>query len=157
MPVPHSLGTRQNQLVAQAAGELDAGRGGWRTWIWFVTWFGAGAGCVVGVLSILTIGIFVLPVAVVVTVFVATRRTSAVGIGGIVSGLGLPFLLVAYFNRNGPGDVCRTSPTATSCTQEWSPWPWLAIGLALAVLGVLIFVRMRRRSVGAPVPIAPIA
>ncbi len=138
--------------MAHAAGPDLAGGSGWRTWGWFAAWFAAGAACVVGVLSLLTIGIVVLPVAVAVTVFVATRRTSSIGIGGLVSGLGLPFLLVAYFIRNGPGDVCNTSATGSSCTQEWSPWPWLTIGAALVVLGVVVFVTTRHRRAAAPVP-----
>ena len=47
---------------------------------------------------------------------------------GIISGLGLPFLLVAYVNR-GRGDS--------------SPWSWLVVGLGLLVAGVLAHRRAR--------------
>ncbi len=109
---------------------------------WFGCWLLAGASWVVTVLGALSIGVFVLPVAIAVTVLVATRRTSSVGLPGIISGAGLPLLYVAYLNRGGPGNVCTTFASGQSCTQEWSPWPWLAVGVVLVVTGVAAFVTM---------------
>lgn len=101
-------------------------------------WF-AGATWVVTVLGVLSIGIFVLPVAITLTVVLATRRTSSVGLPGIISGVGLPLLYIAYLNRGGPGNVCTKSALGESCTQEWSPWPWLAFGMALLAVGIVVF------------------
>jgi hypothetical protein len=102
--------------------------------------------CALAFLDALTIGIFVLPIAGGAIVFLATRRRATDGIAGLISGLGLPVLFVAYANREGPGDICKiTSGGGQSCTQEWSPWPWLLIGLALVGFGVVVFVTSARR------------
>lgn len=123
------------------------------SWAWFGGWSVAGACWVVTILGALSIGIFVLPAAIVVTVGLATRRTSAVGGPGVISGAGLPLLYVAYLNRGGPGNVCTTLGGGQSCVQEWSPWPWLALGVVLAAVGVVVFVtrRARRGPTGPPV------
>jgi hypothetical protein len=115
---------------------------------WFLAWFGAGALCALAVLGALTIGIFVLPIAGAVIVFLATRRGATDGIGGLISGLGLPVLYVAFLNRDGPGNICRVSATGSSCTEEWSPWPWVLLGAVLVFAGIVVLaVSTRRRAV----------
>jgi hypothetical protein len=32
-----------------------------------------------------------------------------------------------------------------SCTDEWSPWPFLVLAVILLLVGVLVFVRQRGR------------
>ena len=116
--------------------------------IWpFFLWMLAGAGLVLGLLGILTIGILVLPVAVALAI-VLTRwpRTRNRTAAGLLSGLGLVPLFVAYLNRAGPGTVCVSTATSQSCTQEWSPWPWASAGLALVTAGFVIFLTLRRRE-----------
>lgn len=115
---------------------------------WFACWSIAGASWVVTVLGALSIGVFVLPVAIILTVLLATRRTSSVGFPGIISGAGLPLLYVAHLNRGGPGNVCTTFAGGQSCTQEWSPLPWLGIGTALVATGVVAFVIIALLSSG---------
>jgi hypothetical protein len=96
------------------------------------------------VLGAMSIGILILPFAVLATVLVARRPAAAMGAPGLVSGLGLPFLFIAYLNRDGPGNVCHgTGDGGTSCVEEWTPWPWLLAGGALLLLGVFMF---RRRQ-----------
>jgi hypothetical protein len=90
-----------------------------------------GAWFCLGFLAILRIGIFVMPVAAIAAVMLATRRGSASGLASLLSGLALPFLWVAYLNRSGPGTISTAIPNGTQCTDEWSPWPWLAVGLLL--------------------------
>ncbi len=112
---------------------------------WFLAWFGVGALDALAMVGALTIGIFVLPVGIAATVFLATRRDASDGIGGLISGLGLPVLYIAYLNRDGPGTICRTYPGGgSSCVEEWSPWPWFAIGMALVLVGVAVFTRAQR-------------
>ncbi len=114
------------------------------SWAWFAAWYLAGCLYSLAVLGMLTIGIFVLPLAVLTTVVLARRHGDA-SATGLVSGLALPLLYVGYLNRDGPGTVCTTTSTSTSCQDEWSPWPWFAIALALIVVGVALFARARRQ------------
>ena len=115
---------------------------------WFVAWVVVGAACALGVLGALTIGIFLLPVALVALVVLATRSGAAVGAPGAISGLGLPALYVSYLNRSGPGDVCTVTARSASCTEAWNPWPWLVAGLLLVLAGPLVFRARRRRPAG---------
>jgi hypothetical protein len=32
------------------------------------------------------------------------------------------------------------------CNDEWSPWPWLAVGVVLFVVGVAAFIGRERRA-----------
>jgi hypothetical protein len=41
----------------------------------------------------------------------------------------IPALYVAYLNRSGPGTICTSITGGQSCTDESSPWPWLAVGV----------------------------
>jgi len=113
-----------------------------RLWAWFVAGLVAGAALAVGLLGALSIGIFVLPLAVALTVLVAIRHPE--GLTGAISGLGLPLLYVAYLNRDGPGTVCVTSGGGTSCTDEWAPLPWVLAGLVLVAVGVVVFAAVAR-------------
>jgi hypothetical protein len=126
------------------------GAGSPAPWGWFVAWFFAGALCALTVLGAFTIGIFVLPIAGAAIVFLATRRGAVDGIAGLISGLGLPVFYVAFLNRDGPGNICTVTATSTSCTEEWSPWPWLLVGIAFVVLGVVVFVMANRRPTAPP-------
>jgi hypothetical protein len=113
----------------------------------FVAWMGVGAGACLALLTALTIGP-VLLVAVVVALVVLIRRPGGVGEGvnGVVSGAGFVLLAIAYLNRHGPGEYCETSATEQHCSSEWSPWPWLVVGVLLVGGGVLLF----HRAVRAP-------
>ena len=113
----------------------------------FVAWTAVGAGACLALLTLLTIGPFVL-VAVLAALAVLIPRRGSVehGVTGLLSGAGLLALYIAYLNRDGPGEVCRSSATEQSCTSEWSPWPWLVLGLVLVAAGVALFRRAGRGS-----------
>jgi len=111
----------------------------------------AGATVALGLLGALSIGIFLLPVAALLVVLLATRGSVADGLVGAVSGLGLPLLLVAYLNRDGPGTVCTTTASSSSCTDEWAPLPWVVAGVALIVIGVAVTVALGRARARRPV------
>ena len=117
-------------------------------WAWFIAWIFVGITFVFALLGAMTIGVFVLPVAGGLAVFIATRRGSSVGVAGLISGASLPLFYVAYLNRDGPGNVCRSfADGGSACTEEWSPLPWLFVGAVLLVGGVAVFVRMNRKRV----------
>lgn len=115
---------------------------------WFFAWAAVGAGYAFGILAALSVGVYVLAVTVVATVLLIRSPQASSGLTGIVSGLGLPLLYVAFLNRSGPGTVCTTTPTGgQTCGEEWSPWPWLLAGVVLIVAGWSWFaVRSHRRA-----------
>ncbi len=116
--------------------------GRWRGALQFALWVIVGAGAALGLLTAPTIGIFVLPVTVVLAALLAWRRQLRLAGPGILTGLGLLPCYIAYLNRGGPGTVCTTTAAGGSCTQEWSPWPWLGVGLCFAVAGAALYVLM---------------
>jgi len=110
-----------------------------RPWGWFAAWCLTGGLWSFTFLAIASVGIFVLPVALVTTA-ILVRRSYGSGMPGLLSGLGLPVFYVAYLNRDGPGNVCTSnSGGGQTCIQKWSPWPWLAAALVLTVAGLLLF------------------
>jgi hypothetical protein len=113
--------------------------------MWFIAWMLVGAGYALGVLSALSIGAYVLLITVVATIVLATRAGNRVGLPGLVSGLSLPLFYVAYLNRSGPGTICTTTATSQTCSDEWSPWPWLVVGILLLVSGFVWFAMANRR------------
>jgi hypothetical protein len=114
-------------------------------WAWFVAWLIIGAGYAVSLLGAASIGLFVLPLPVLATILLARRQHASSGLPGLISGLGIPLLYVAYLNRAGPGTICTTiTGGGQDCTDEWSPWPWLAAAVILLGLGLAAFIARQR-------------
>lgn len=66
---------------------------------------------------------------------------------GLLLGVAVSLAYIAWLNRGGPGDVCTTDTgQGQTCTQEWSPWPWLAAALVVAAAAVSGFVAARREG-----------
>ena len=107
-------------------------------------WALVGALVGVGIAALLSIGIAFLALAMtlaVVGVLVpALRNRSALG---VVGGLAVAPLWLAWLNKDGPGEVCTTTATSTSCAEQWSPWPFAASGVVLLVACVLLVRRGR--------------
>ncbi|MFZ2058677.1 MAG: hypothetical protein WAV54_14830 [Acidimicrobiales bacterium] len=110
-----------------------------RAWGWFAAWTLVGATWSLALIGIASIGLLVLPAAVGATVVVALRAPSSNGLAGLVTGLGLPALWVAYLNRSGPGNVCTSGHGVESCIQALDPWPWLGVTVVLVTAGIAIF------------------
>jgi hypothetical protein len=111
----------------------------------FLCWIVVGAGASLGVLSLLTIGPFVLLVTLVLAGLLLWRVDFGWAMAGIISGAAGPVLYVAWLNRGGPGEVCREFDGGQSCTDAWSPWPFVVVGGLLLVGGVVVFARQRHR------------
>ena len=118
---------------------------------WAVTlyWGVVGALVAFGVIGLVTIGIFLLALAAVLLAVAfavpALRRPS---VPGVLVGLSTAPLFVAWLNRGGPGTVCTTTADVTSCSDQWSPWPFVAVGVLLAGAGVALLVTARRGGSG---------
>lgn len=114
------------------------------TWWSFLAWPIVGAALAVSVLGAMTIGIFVLPFALMGLLAMLRWGGNHKSRVGLLSGVGLPFIYIAYLNRGGPGMVCGPYRNGgQECMQEYSPWPFLFIGGVLVALGVWKFVRAR--------------
>jgi hypothetical protein len=97
-------------------------------------------------LSMLTIGIFVLPLAM-FAAWYATRQARWTGaVGSALCGVAALPTFVAIMNREGPGTVCHSGPNWTSCSTHASPWPWAAAAVVLFAAGVTLIVRTIRHS-----------
>ena len=113
----------------------------------FLVWFLIGAAGCFGVLSLLTVGGLVLPVTLLAAAFVAWRLGVSAQAWGALSGAGVVVAYVAWLNRHGPGTYCEPiGDGGTRCLQEWSPWPFLAVAVALVVVGVVLARRGARTA-----------
>lgn len=116
----------------------------WWAWGW---WALVGALLGYGVAALLTIGVFLLLAAAVLVVVglrvPALRGRAALG---VVGGLAGAPLLLAWLNRDGPGTVCRTTPTSQTCGEQWSPWPFVVVALVLLVTCVALARRTAART-----------
>ncbi len=85
-----------------------------------------------------------LPCALLATFYLARRSPAGRFMTGILSGLGVPLLILAFLHRRGPGTVCAGG----ECEQQVSPWPWLIAGVLFLLLGVAayVLVTIRRRG-----------
>ena len=116
---------------------------------WFWVWVVVG-GCL-AIAFISFIGFFFLPVAFLGALAGLTwgRASVARSSLGAITGAGVPFLIVAYIQRQGPGTVCWKTATAQGCDEYLDPRPWLAIGIVLILGGIAAFLHARARR-GAP-------
>jgi hypothetical protein len=105
-------------------------------------WLLVGSLYALSIVGAFTIGIFVLPIAVAATLLLVRHHADG-SAAGLLSGAGLPLLYIAYLNRDGPGTVCSSTAGGSSCTDEWSPWPWILVAVVLVAAGVLVFIRLR--------------
>ncbi len=134
--------------MSGAGGSVAPGgrpRAGGRDWALFGGWAVTGGGGLLALLSVMTVGIFVAPVALAAAVLLATRRGTERGLPGLLSGVSLPLLLLTYLNRQGPGTYCTSSGTGETCTDGLYD-PWLLLALAVLALAGGLFLFLRRRT-----------
>jgi hypothetical protein len=102
--------------------------------LWFWLWALDGALAV----SSLDVGPLAAGPALLLTALLASREASRGSTSGLLTGAGLPLLFVADVQRDGPGTTCYRTASSVGCDQHLNPIPWLIIGAALALSGLLI-------------------
>lgn len=100
-----------------------------------------------GVVSLPSIGMFLLAGAIVVLI-VAGAVSRGRGWPLLLIGAAAPMFWVAWLHRGGPGMRCWETQTASGCEELLNPWPFALAGLlpfGFAV-GLLITGRVRRNK-----------
>ena len=120
-------------------------------WSSTLVWASVGALGAFGITGLATIGLFLLAgAALVAGVALAVPALRPPSLPGLLVGLSTAPLYIAWLNRDGPGLVCTTTADSTSCSDQWSPWPFVAVGVLFAGAGVALLVVGRRGSDGQP-------
>jgi hypothetical protein len=112
---------------------------------WFLAWVTVGVGLA---LAVSVLGIFAVPLALLVAVLLIVLRHADRSAFGVLAGVGLLSLYVAYVQRQGPGVVYWHTATASGSQQYLDPRPWLVAGVLLVAFGVGAFVWPRRGAGG---------
>ncbi|HEY8981580.1 MAG TPA: hypothetical protein VIU15_18585 [Streptomyces sp.] len=111
---------------------------------WFLAWAAVGACAATGVAAILSIGP-VLLVAAAVGAVVLLRKGPRDASAGSLTGLALLLFHLAYLNRGGPGSVCHAVSGGSTCTDEYTPVPFLAGGVLLIAAGFVVHRLLHQR------------
>ncbi|MFB0620019.1 hypothetical protein [Streptomyces sp. AGS-58] len=116
-------------------------------WGWFLAWLAVGGCLALGLAALLSVGVVLVVLAAAAAVFLF-RRGHRSAVVGSLAGLALPLFYLAYLNRGGPGDVCHTTASGQTCTDEYAPVPFLVAGALLFAAGFLAFLVLDRRHRG---------
>jgi len=125
----------------------------WTSWTAFLAWTVAGGLLALSALSILSIGVFVLPLAVVALVLVGRRASRWPEGMRVLAGTGVLCFVVAFLSRDYspcPESGVLTIPagaTSVECGGR-DPLPWLVVGSVIlgASVGAHAFLRRRREA-----------
>ena len=109
-------------------------------WRWFVAWALAGGVLTLALLTAMSIGLFLAPVALLLLVLVGRRARPWPESLGMVAGVGAVCVAVAalsWASRPGGGTP--------------NPAGWLAVGIVLVVGAAMLYVAARRSGAACPV------
>ncbi|MEU1478993.1 hypothetical protein [Streptomyces sp. NPDC005760] len=137
--------------MSAVSGKTHEGPARWPGWGWFLAWLLVGACGGIGLAAILTVGAAFLVPAAVAAVFLLRAGPARAAVGA-VSGLALPLFYLAYLNRGGPGEVCHAVTGGQSCTEEYTPVPFLVAGALLLALGLVLHATTGRPGRTDPMP-----
>lgn len=105
---------------------------------WFWAWALLGCAAALGFVSL---GVLLLAPVAVVGGLMASRPTIRRSAFGLLSGAGVLLLYVAWVQRAGPGTTCWQTGTASGCDQHLNPLPWLLLGIAMFIGGIVAHAR----------------
>lgn len=115
------------------------------SWFQFAAWALFGASTALILLAAFTFGaVAIVPAAVFagIALVAGGANVSAIGSAAGVGGWGF---VLGWLNRDGPGNVCTSSGTGVSCTQEFAPWPSVLAGALVVGATVAAFAVLQRR------------
>ncbi len=105
----------------------------------FLIWLVPGIAVALGLISLLSIGVYLVIFGVALAVF-AAFKTQGRGIGGALVGAGLVSLYGAYLQYPGPGEICIPEPIGNGihCEVNLDPIPFLIGGCIAVALGAMV-------------------
>jgi hypothetical protein len=109
---------------------------------WFLAWAAVGVGVALGITALGPLA--ALPTLLVAILLIVRHHADRSALG-ILVGMGLLSLYVAYVQRKGPGMVYWHTATASGADQYLDPRPWLVAGILLVAVGVVAFLWRERR------------
>ena len=101
---------------------------------WFWAWALVGCAAALGFVSL---GVLALAPVAVTGSLMASRSSIRRSAFGLLSGAGVLLLYVAWAQRAGPGTTCWQTANASGCDHHLNPLPWLLVGVALFVGGIV--------------------
>jgi hypothetical protein len=107
-------------------------------WGWFLVWALLGAAAALGSVSL---GPLLLVPVVALGVFLWARPRIRHSGFGLLTGAGVLLLYVSWVQRDGPGTTCWHTAAASGCDEHLNPLPWLLVGVALVVAGLVAHAR----------------
>jgi len=107
-------------------------------WGWFVVWAFLGAAAALGSVSL---GPLLLVPVLAAGAFLWNRPRVRRSAFGVLAGAGGLLLYIAWVQREGPGTTCWNTATGSGCDQHLNPLPWLVVGAAFVVAGVVAHAR----------------
>ncbi len=111
----------------------------------FLGWLAVGALWALSIVTMLSIGMFLMPVALIVTVVMCMGYTRPDGWPGSIAGFALIALYLAFLHRHGPGQYCTGTGASVTCVDQLNPWLFLAAGVALILVCALVCWRWATR------------
>ena len=114
--------------------------------VWFAVWLVAGVALAFSLVDLPAFGILVLPFVLAGVVLLVVLHHLDRSAWGLLCGVGLLSLYVAYVQRKGPGVVTWHTATASRADTYLDPRPWLIAGLLLVLVGIGAFLWRQRRS-----------
>jgi hypothetical protein len=88
-------------------------------------------------LGFVSLGVLVLAPVAAIGALMASSPEIRRSAFGLLTGVGVLLLYVAWVQRAGPGTTCWQTGTASGCDEHLNPLPWLLAGIAAFVGGIV--------------------
>jgi hypothetical protein len=88
-------------------------------------------------LGFVSVGVLVLVPVAVIGALMASKPAIVRSAFGLLTGIGVLLLYVAWLQRAGPGTTCWRTATASGCDEHLNPLPWLVAGMAAFFGGIV--------------------